>query len=429
MLSRWLWLWRRLSRQLWFTVAVYCALGIITALSALLLEPLIPGDISSRIGADAVDRILGVLASSMLAVTTFSIATMVQAFASASTSATPRATQLLVEDRSAQRALATFIGSFVFSLVSIIALSTGVYGPSGRLVLFLVTLGVIVLIVVMLLRWIDRLSKLGRVGETVDQVERAALRAIKARRKTPCLGGHPAVAVPETAIGVVVQQVGYVERIDMARLAAVARDAASAIHVRVLPGSFLTPERAVAYISADLEDKYQDDVRAAFVVGGARSFDQDPRFGMIVLAEVASRALSPAVNDPGTAIDVIGTAVRLFSEWSKPDEKDGLDKVAYPDVYVPPITAQELVEDAFTPIARDGAALIEVGVRLIKGLYAVSVMSDPDMRLAAIMQARNAQARCEKALSNPHDLARLREACGWLSGQRTDGVVPCCTSN
>jgi len=415
MIARWLWLWRRLSRQLWFTVAIYCAVGILTALSALLLEPLIPVNVSSRIGADAVDRILGVLSSSMLAVTTFSIATMVQAFSSASSGATPRATRLLVEDRTAQRALAVFIGSFVFSLVSIIALSTGIYGASGRLILFFVTIGVIVLIVVMLLRWIDRLSKLGRVGETVDQVENATSRAIEARRKRPYLGGHPAVDVPASAMAVIIDDVGYVERIDMARLATIAKEASCDIHVHSLPGAFVTPDRALAFSTAQLDEKLKNELASAFAMGGARSFDQDPRFGMIVLAEIASRALSPAVNDPGTAIDVIGTAVRLLHEWSKPDKTESGDEVEFPGVYVPPLTSQELIEDVFTPIGRDGAALIEVGMRLMKGLHAVSQMPNPDLRQATRAQAADVFARFEKALSSPVDLTRLREASNWLS--------------
>lgn len=164
------WIARDVANQLWFTVALYCLLGVAAALSALFLDRLIPDAVSSRVGADAVDRILGIIAASMLAVATFSISTMVQAFASAATGATPRAAQLVVEDRTAQRALATFIGAFVFSLVGLIALSTGAYGSSGRLILFAATVVVVVLIVVMLLRWIHRLSRLGRLGETIDQV-------------------------------------------------------------------------------------------------------------------------------------------------------------------------------------------------------------------------------------------------------------------
>lgn len=93
-----------------------------------------------------------------------------------------------MEDTTTQNALTTFIGSFLFSLVSIIALSTGVYGDQGRVLLFGVTIAVIVVIVYTLLRWIDHLSKLGRVGETIHRVEKAAITAIEARIEWPYLG-------------------------------------------------------------------------------------------------------------------------------------------------------------------------------------------------------------------------------------------------
>ena len=413
MLTRWIWRLRDATRQLWFTVAVYSLVGIVTALSALVLDPLIPMDVPSKIGADAVDRILGILASSMLAVTTFSIATMVQAFASAGSGATPRATQLLVEDRTAQRALATFIGTFVFSLVSIIALSTGLYGPSGRFVLFVVTLVVITVIILTLLRWIDRLSKLGRVGETVDQVERVTTAAARARRKRPYLGGHPAGTEPVAA-----SRIGYVDRIDMGTLSAIAKAQDCEVHVHLLPGGFATPDRPLASLSKQPDDNTAERVRKAFNVGDARSFDQDPRFGLIVLAEIASRALSPAVNDPGTAIDVIGTAVRVLHEWSLPDETEEGDEVDFPGVYVPPLTAQELVQDVFTPVGRDGASLVEVCIRLQKALRSIAAMNSPGLRAAARRQAVEAFERGEAQLAHEHDRQRLRDASAWLRDDR-----------
>jgi uncharacterized membrane protein len=151
----------------------------------------IPEDLSARVGADAVDNILGIIASSMLAATTFSLNIMVTAYGSATSDVTPRATPHLVEDTTTQNVLATFIGSFLFILVGIIALSTGLYGKSGRVVMFAVTIGVVVLIVYTLLRWIDHLARLGRLSETTDRVEVAAIEALTERFRRPYLGGSP----------------------------------------------------------------------------------------------------------------------------------------------------------------------------------------------------------------------------------------------
>lgn len=62
----------------------------------------------------------------------------------------------------------------------------------------------------------------------------------------------------------------------------------------------------------------------AFFIDHDRTYDEDPRFGPIALSEIAGRALSPAVNDPGTAIGTIGTFVRLFALWiAPPDDGKG----------------------------------------------------------------------------------------------------------
>ena len=177
MTSRWLWHLSQITRRMWFRASLFSILAVVTALAAIVLAPYIPSDLPTKIGADAVDNILGIIASSMLAVTTFSLSTMVAAYSAATSNVTPRATRLVMEDTTTQNVLATFIGSFLYSLVGIIALSTGAYGSTGRVVLFVVTAGVIVLIVVTLLRWIDHLSRLGRVTETTERVDHHGHRA------------------------------------------------------------------------------------------------------------------------------------------------------------------------------------------------------------------------------------------------------------
>ena len=148
MFSRQMWFLKRMMRRLWFTASLYCLFGVATALGAIWLAPYLPEDLPRTFGAKSVDSILTIIASSMLAVTTFSLTTLVSATSAAANSATPRATSLLLEDRTAQRALSTFLGAFLFSLIGLIALNTDLYGERGRFLLFLATLSMVALIVV-----------------------------------------------------------------------------------------------------------------------------------------------------------------------------------------------------------------------------------------------------------------------------------------
>ena len=91
----------------------------------------IPGNITHKIGADSVGTILHIIASSMLAVTTFSLSTVVAAYSAAVPARRRARHSCCSKIRRAQNALSTFIGSFLYSLVGIIALQIGVYGDAG----------------------------------------------------------------------------------------------------------------------------------------------------------------------------------------------------------------------------------------------------------------------------------------------------------
>ncbi|MEW9836824.1 DUF2254 domain-containing protein [Mesorhizobium marinum] len=410
MTSRWRWLLGLMTRRLWFRATLISLLAVAAALLSLLVSPFLPEGISAGSGADSVDRILNILATSMLAVTTFSLSTMVSAYSAATSNVTPRATKLLIEDTTTQNTLATFVGSFLFSLVAIITLSTGAYGERGRVVLFVTTVLVVVLIVGTLLRWIDYLLRLGRVGETTEEVERVAMDAMKARRRTPNLGGVPLLPeepMPAGARAVYPDLIGYVQHIDVGALDRFAERNEASIFVAALPGTFVHRGRPVAFFVGDSEDDIDAAIRDAFSVGDERSFDQDPRFGLCVMAEIASRALSPAVNDPGTAIDVLGRAVRVLGVWADAAETE----VEFAHVHVPTLRLADLFDDIFLPIARDGAAIPEVQIRLQKSLAALAAFEGQERyRENAVGHARGALARARSAIAFAPDIERVEAA-------------------
>jgi uncharacterized membrane protein len=412
--SRWQFILKQFCRRLWVRASAIGAIGVLAAVLATVAERFVPFEIPGSIKADSVDTILNIIASSMLAVTTFSLSAMTSAYGSATSNVTPRATKLLIEDTVTQNVLSTFVGSFLYGIVGIVVLQTGAYGDRGRVILFVVTIGVIAFIVFQLLRWIDHLTTLGHVGETTSRVENAAARAIEARRQNPYLGGSPLPdrrdADPDRMTPVLAKSIGYVQHIDMPALSTLAERIDGEIHVLVNPGALVYPDSAVAYLAPsravkEEEPAPEDVLRRALTIGNERNFDQDPRFGLVVLSETAQRALSPAVNDPGTAIDVIGRATRLLARWAEPTEEQ---EPQFPRVFIPPLTAEDLFEDAFMTLARDGAAQIEVQLRLQKSLAALARLGGSDFRAAARRQAALALSRAERALPIEADLKRLK---------------------
>lgn len=390
------WLLLRHLRKVWVRVVSFALLSVFTAVIAQAIAPLIPTAWSLKIGADSVDQVLNILASSMLAVTTFSLAIAISAFAAAASSATPRATALLQEDPTAQNVLATFLGAFLFSLVGIIALQAGYYTDEGRLVLFVATGFVIVTVVVALLRWISHLMTFGRMGDTLDRVETAAATSLERRLEAPFLGGRPIRdRIPTSCLPVLSDKTGYIQHVDLGKLQECADDLGIEVWLSVLPGAFVHEARVLCHVANEVDADGVQRLQSAFTVGAERNFDQDPRFGLIVIAEIASRALSPAVNDPGTAISVVGRLVRILARWQGNPESE----VKHQSVFVPPLDPADLIADAFRPIVRDGAAILEVHIRVQKALQALATIS-PDVFAAPAKEiSAEAKLRAEETLT------------------------------
>ncbi|WP_177174686.1 DUF2254 domain-containing protein [Loktanella fryxellensis] len=396
--------------HIWAPITAYGLLGLFTAIAARTFRSAIPDAWVFKIGADSIDSLLNILASSMLAVTTFSVSIMITAFTNASGSATPRASLLLKADSTAQRVLASFIGAFIFSLVGIISLQIGVYGEGGRVILFAATIFVLALIVVNLVRWIGHLTDFGRLADTVDRVETAAKGAMKERLRNPWMGARPLAdrTPPAGAVPIRAQSVGHIQFINLQDLNARAEKAGCTVMIAVTPGTFVDAQADLAHVVGGPVGPDFDDLlaglHACFEIGMTRSFDQDPRFGMITLSEIASRALSPAVNDPGTAIDVIRRVTRVLSLW----DTAAAPQVTYPHLAITGLQASDMMRDAFAAPARDGAALYEVQVALQRSLLALARLDPLIFAAAADDQAARAMVHARGAMAIDADLTHLQ---------------------
>ncbi len=246
---------------MWFRAVAISLASVALVILVGVIAPWLPYEFGGDMGQDSVGTILQIMASSMLAVTAFSLSAMVSAYSSATQLATPRATQLLMDDPTSQNALSTFLGAFVFSIVGIIGLQTGVYGHDGRIILFAATVLIVILAVVTLLRWIAHLTTFGRMADVIDRVEDAATKAMARFAADPHLGGRPAVPIPPGATPVTGNRTGYVTHVDVPALGRIAVRAGATIHVTVLPGSMVDPARDLIRIEGTVDDATRDDLR------------------------------------------------------------------------------------------------------------------------------------------------------------------------
>lgn len=411
LIGRGAWLLRKWSRQIWVRASLFSVAAVAIAAFSALAAPYIPADLEIELASDSVGDILNILASSMLAVTTFSLSIMVSAYSSATSNVTPHSTKLLLSDSVAQNTLATFIGSFLFSIVGIIGLAAGLYSDSGRIILFFATLVVILIITAALLRWIEQLGKFGRMGDTIDRVEAATTPPMRQWGRTRRLGAQPAVPIPDAARAITAKTVGHIQHIDMEKLAKIADAHDLTIHIAAKAGSYMHAQRPMAFVEGHVDDEACDAITACFSIGTDREYDQDPRFGLVVLSEIASRALSPAVNDPGTAIEVVGAGLRCFLAYAEAGNER--TEHNFSRLHGQDLSVDNLFDAFFNPIARDGAALIEVQMRIQFALEALTLCAPGLFADAAQRQSERAIARANEAMTFEHDRQVLAKRAEW----------------
>lgn len=408
-------LWRKArsyAQKLWVRVLAMGLLSLAALGLTQLIEIFVPDGMASMPGASA-DRLLNIIASAMLSVTIFSMTVMVSTYRSSASQWTPRVHELIIRDTTTQKTLAAFIGAYVYSLVAIILRELGIFGDDHALVLFWLTVLVLAFVVWSLVRWILHLQTFGSLLHTTRQVEGITRRRFKERLKTPCLGANPLRGdVPDRARPVASEQSGYIQHIYPEGLNALAERYDVHLYLPQAIGSYIFLNEPLAWVEGDITDEDQEEftslLRGHVVVDDLRDYDQDPRFGLIVMGEIASKALSPGINDPGTAIDVITRVGRILSNYSdETGSKADDDSPELSRLWVPPLSPVDLLEDGYGSLTRDGAHIFEVQHRLQSTLSGMMRHPDKELGSAAFDFADLALRRALAAMDFAPDRERL----------------------
>jgi uncharacterized membrane protein len=409
-------LFRELRSSLWVKPAIMglAAVGWVTLAYA--VAEYLPDKMKIGIERNILINLLGIMASTMLTVATFSVAAMVSAFGAVATTATPRATRIVMADQSSQNSLTSFLSAFIYAIVALVAISLGdYYGPGGRLLLFVGYCIMVGWVLISFVRWVDRVSKLGRMADTLERVEETCREAFSSPEAMGTLGAKRAGDTEISGTEVKSNVIGYVQNIDIETLDRIAGELSASIRVLERPGAFVDPNDSLAVVVNHdaLDDKIAERIRKTFKIGDTRRVSSDPRFGLIILSEIADRALSTAVNDPGTAIAVLGIQIRLMEAWCTHNYET--HEVTYGNVEVSPLDPEDLLDDAFTAISRDGAAMYEVGSRVQKCLAVLARLGHESLATAARRHSKLALEQAERALpteSHKELIRKLGEAVG-----------------
>lgn len=290
------------------------SLGLALALLRVRQEPALltwiewPGD------RESASAVLQTIAGSVITVTSLALSLVVIALQLASQQFSPRLLRQFVRDPIIQVVLAVLIATFVFALTTLRGLNTEDQLPEVSLfVVFLLSLGSMAALV----GFISHMVRLLRV-DTMMMGVHGETHAVLERFYRPYDDPPPrpdnALTADRRARSVVADRSGFLRRVDVDGVAEAAARAGALVELAVRPGDHVARGTPVAHFSGTVSDPgtLDQDVRRCLELGYERTPEQDAALGFRQLSDIAVKALSPGINDPGTAAHAVGYLADLL---------------------------------------------------------------------------------------------------------------------
>jgi len=298
----------RIQISPWLVPMVYAVTAILAGMILPRLENLFFPYLKSELSIDAAIALYSSIASGMMALTgiVFSLTFLMVQFSA--TAYSPRLVMWIARDPVLSHALGVFSATFLYAIAALSWLDRG----NSRKVLFLSAWTVIVLLLASVGMFIALIQRVGLL-----QINRMLLFTAQQGRKVienlygqlgPSSGKSPVFSKIKALPTQVLLHRGQpqsLQEIDFKTLVQLARQNDARIEVVVAVGDTVLEGMPLLHLFGGEGPIHETQLRNAFALGDERTFDQDPKYAMRLLVDIAIRALSPAINDPTTAVQAL----------------------------------------------------------------------------------------------------------------------------
>jgi uncharacterized membrane protein len=360
--------------------------------------------------------ILAGIAASIMTVVSIVFAILLMTLTLASMQFSPRIIVSFSRDRVTQWTLGIFLGTFSYCMAALPAAHSlpHPFAPVGTV------LGAMVLALVcvgLLLFFIHHISQAISVNHIVDRIAAETEAMIDEIMPWPhLLNHHVKDAEPlrpnPSEVAVLSGDSGYIRFVDTRRLVALAKHYHVTIRVLRRVGHFVPAGIPLMMVSKGnrLPPEGTAELLAAFDFGPTRTLQQDVEFGVLQIVDVALKAISPAVNDPTTAINCIDQLSRILIRFAsrEPPEELLYDPPGIVRASIGSIHFERLLVAALEQIRMYSKTDVAVSLRLLRALGDIAASTpDPEFRRILVERGIRTVAGCAERLGE-EELRELR---------------------
>ena len=367
--------------------------------------------------------ILAGIAASIMTVVSIVFAILLMTLTLASMQFSPRIIVSFARDRVTQWTLGIFLGTFLYCMAALPA-PRSLPQPFAPVATVLGAMLLALACVAWLLFFIHHISQAINVNQIVDRIATETEAMIDEmmpypRRQTRMADNDQ--INPSTWETPVLSDVsGYIRFIDTKQLVALTKAYRVKVHVLRRVGQFVPAGIPLlkVYKGERLSSEGIAELRGAFDFGPSRTLQQDLEFGVLQIVDIALKAISPAVNDPSTAISCVDQLSRVLIRFAsrEPPESMLYDPPGSVRVIILWTDFDRMLDSAFEQIRLYSQGDIAVSLRMLRALGDIAITApDPAYRRTLAERGRRIVAGCAQKLGE-EELRQMRVRLAALEG-------------
>lgn len=299
------------------SIWIFPALSIVLGLLAVTLLNRIDHALGweMNIGADTAQTVMGTVAASMFTLVVVSSSAVLVAVQLASAQLTPRIILLVYRSRLRKLCISGFVFTFTFSVGALVRIE----GAVPLLTSYVAAYGFL-LNLALFLYFIDSMGKTLRPSSALQVVGFAGRDVVQSVYPAKLQRDQPSISKPVESLKkdpsrlVLNEHDGVVLAFDRKGLISMAESFNCLIELVPQVGDFIAAGDPLFRVFEGGEDLNGESLRQSVAMGPERTLEQDPMYAFRIIVDIASKALSPAINDPTTAVLAIDQLHHLLRD-------------------------------------------------------------------------------------------------------------------
>jgi uncharacterized membrane protein len=406
------WARERIQDTFWPLPAALLVLGAVLAVLTVYapelgLKAVMPAGPAVAQGEAA--TVLGIIASATLTFLGVVFTLTLVALQLASSQASPRALRTFIRSNITKLTFGLLLATFAYSIGFLVLAGGRGHEPESRGLTIAVVLVAATLLV--FLGYVAKTMRLLQVAWVISDVAaqtRSAIRVHYPDMSAYVTADRPPLAGPQQPVALPGRRrypAGVLQGVDHHRLVRLARQHDCVLRLLVRIGEYVPAggDVIIAYGAVPRER----DILAGLNLGRSRTLYQDPSYGLRQLVDIAVQALSPAVNQPTTAVQVIDRLEDILRRiCARPFLSgyyaDGAGRVRFLE---PTMSWDDFLDLAFTEITCYGASSPQVVRRLLAAFDVIEQVLSPQLRQAV---ERKRESLLQQAAEHGFEAATTR---------------------